>query len=455
MLQRIRVAAFAVLIGAGGLVALAPATATAASQETVVIGRVQITPKPPIDVTSGPVTATFTFFTKNADAATLQLKPPAGVYTSAGDLTRTPVRGWIKWTGTKKFETSPTGTWSYLATATGGGQEKSATGTFEVAVKKPADTSFAGFGVRPGVAGRGDVVRVSGRLLADGEGYRGQSVSVQFRGRHSGDFREVAKVTTGNGGWFATGVRAWRSGSFRAVFTATAAAKGSVSDLAGLVIRHRAVDSTIAGFDARPEPVAKGDTLTLTGSLRAEGRGGLAGQRVSVFFRAAGSTRWEYVTSAVTGRHGFFRASATAAASGWWRAQYAGTRGVNGTAGDADWVTVTQPAPPPEETRADTRLTAFNAYPEPVKRGKYLKFRGKLQISDEGTWEGYAGKVALFFKKAGSKKWEYVKSFRSGGGGHLYVKARAWDSGRWRFTFKGDGDAYGSTSRTDYVRVIR
>ncbi|MCK2217253.1 hypothetical protein MF672_026200 [Actinomadura sp. ATCC 31491] len=451
MLQRIRVAAFAVMIGAGALVALAPAAASAAPQNTVTIGQVYITPKPPIDVTSGPVTATFTFFTKGADTATLQLKPPLGVYSSVGALTKSPGHEWTRWTGTKKFETSPTGTWSYLATATGGGQEKSSTGTFEVVVKKAADTSFASFGVRPGVVDRGDAVKVFGRLLADGKGYPGQSVSIQFRGRHSGDFREVAKVTTGDGGWFGAGVRVRESGSFRAVFAGTSAAKAATSDLARVLVRHRVVNSTIAGFDARPEPVVKGDSLTFTGALLAEGRDGLPGQRVAIFFRAAGSSQWEYVTSAVTGRHGRFEAAATAVASGWWRAQYVGTRGVNGTVSGADWVTVDQPAP----AKADTRLSKFNAYPEPIARGKYLTFKGKLQISDEGTWEGYAGKVALYFKKAGSGKWEYVKMFRSSDSGRLYVKAKAWDSGYWRFVYQGDGDTYGSYSRTDYVRVTR
>ncbi|MER7368404.1 hypothetical protein [Nonomuraea wenchangensis] len=456
MLQRFRVTAFAVMIGAGALVALAPSAASAAPQKPVELGRVLISPASPLDVTGGPVTATFTVFTKNADQATLQLKPPVGVYTSVGELTRTPVRDWVKWTGTKKFETTPTGTWSYLATAKGGGQEKTASGTFEVVVKKTLDTKFASFGVRPRVADRGDVVKVFGRLLADSKGYAGQSVSIQFRGRHSGDFREVAKTTTGNDGWFGDGVRLRTSGTFRAVFAATTAAKGSVSDLADVAVRHRNADSRIDGFDVRPEPVDKGDRLTFTGTLKAERRDGLAGQRVTVSFRAAGSSRWEDVTSTVTGRDGRFWAAATAVASGWWRAEYAGTRGVNGSVSDTDWVTVEQPAPPPPAvSRADSRIIGFNAYAEPVKRGKYLRFKGRLQIADDDGWEGYSGKVALYFKKAGSKKWEYVKMFRSGDSGRLFAKAKAWDSGRWKFVFKGDDDTYGSSSRTDYVRVTR
>ncbi|TMR92062.1 DUF4198 domain-containing protein [Nonomuraea basaltis] len=454
MLQRIRVAALAVMLGAGALVALTPSAATAAPP-TPDISPVSISPSPPIDVTGGPVTATFTFYTKNADTAKFQLKPPLGVYSSI-DLTKTSGNVWTKWTGTKKFEASPAGTWSWLATATGtGGAEASDTGGFEVVVKKQLDTKIVDFAARPGLVDKGDLIKVSGRLLADGKGYAGQTVAITFRERGTDAYREVTKVTTGSGGWFGATVRADATGYWRAEFAATAAAKGSVSDSDRVDVKRRNLDSKIVGFDARPEPVDKGDTLSFTGALRVEGRDGVAGERVGIFFKADGSHKWEYVTSDVTGRHGRFWASATAVTSGWWRAQYAGARGVNGSVSDADWVKVNQPAPPPEVEKADTRLIKFNAYPEPIKRGRYLKFKGKLQVDDEGSWEGYSGKVALFFKPLGSKKWQYVKSFWSSDSGRLYTKVKAWNSGHWRFVYGGDEDTYGDTSRKDYVRVKR
>ncbi|MFI7698630.1 hypothetical protein [Nonomuraea sp. NPDC049480] len=453
MLQRIRVAALAVMIGAGALVALAPSAATAAPPAPD-IARVSISPSTPIDVTGGPVTATFSFLTKNADTAEFQLKAPGdvSVHTPITLTKGSAFGGWTKWTGTKEFKSSDAGKWNWLALAHGSGGDKSATGSFDV-VKK-LDTGIVRFDARPNVVDKGDLVRVSGQLRADGKGYAGQTISITFRERGSSTYREVTKVTTGGSGWFGATVRADVTGRWRAEFAATAAAKGSVSDAELVVVKRGKIDSKIVAFRAHPDSAGKGDKLRFTGALVADGRGGVAGERVAIFFKAAGSGRWEYVTSDVTGRHGRFWASAEAVTSGWWRAVYAGTRGVEGSVSDADWVKVNQPAPPPSVEKADTRLIKFNAYPEPIKRGKYLKFKGKLQV-DEGSWEGYSGKVALFFKPLGSKKWEYVKAFWSRDSGWIFAKVKAWDSGHWRFVFGGDEDTYGSSSRKDYVRVKR
>ncbi|NUR89536.1 MAG: hypothetical protein HOY71_36100 [Nonomuraea sp.] len=448
MLQRIRVAALAVVLGAGAL-ALTPSTATAAAAPS--ISDVNVSPASPIVVFDNPVTATFTFTTKDAGKAELQLKAPGDV--SAGTpvtLTPSPNGQETKWTGTKSFDAKSAGKWSILAIAHGDG-DKSTTGSFEVV--KALDTAIGDFDASPDLVDRGSAIRVSGRLSAAGKGYEGQSVSITFRARGASGYREVAKVTTGRHGWFATRVTATTTGWWRAEYAGGATARGSVSDTDRVDVRRGNLDSRISGFDVSPEPVDKGDTLRISGALRAEHRGGLPGQRVSILFKADGSSRWEYVTSDVTGREGRFWASATAQTSGWWRAEYRGTRGVNGSVSSGDWVRVEQPAPPQE--KADTRLIKFNAYPEPVKRGKYLRFKGKLQIDDEGSWEGYAGKVALYFKRAGSHKWEYVRTTASGDSGRLYTKVKAWHSGYWRFVFRGDGDAYGDTSRSDYVRVKR
>ncbi|HEX4817683.1 MAG TPA: hypothetical protein VFV66_33505 [Nonomuraea sp.] len=454
MLQRIRVAALAVIIGAGAMMALTPSAATAAPPAPG-IARVSISPAPPIDVTTAPVTATFSFFTKNADKAEFQLKAPGEVsaHTPIALTKGKEFHGWTKWTGTRAFTSTETGTWAWRALAAGAGGSTQSDGTFAVVVKPQVETSIADVDARPDLAHRGDLIKVSGRLLAAGKGYAGQTVSITFRARGADAYKAVTTARTGRGGWFAATVRVATTGWWRAEFAATAAAKASVSDADRVDVKRRDLGSEIAGFDARPEPVDKGDRLHFTGALQVERRGGVAGQRVAIFFKAHGSSRWEYVTSDVTGRHGRFWASATAVASGWWRAEYAGARGVRGSVSAPDWVTVNVPAPPP--AKADTRLIKFNAYPEPIKRGKHLRFWGKLQVDDEGTWEGYAGEVALFFKPLKSKKWVFVKSFDSSDSGRLFTKARAWKSGHWRFVFKGDDDTNGSGSRTDFVRVKR
>ncbi|MFC4113808.1 hypothetical protein [Nonomuraea zeae] len=411
-----------------------------------------ISPASPVVVFDSAVTVTFSFTTKDAGKAELQLKPPGPSVESPVALTSAPAGQWTKWTGTKSFDGKTAGKWSFRATAHGDG-EKSTSGTFEVA--KALVTKISDFDASPDLVDKGDVIKVSGRLLADGKGYDGQSVAITFRERGSDDYRAVTKLTTGRGGWFSAAVHANATGWWRAEFARTSTATASVSDADRVDVRRGNLGSRIVGFDARPEPVDKGDTLTFTGALRVEGRDGVAGQRVGIFFRADGSRRWEYVTSDVTGRHGRFEAAATAVTSGWWRAEFAGARGVNGAVSDADWVKVDQPAPPPEVDKADTRLIKFNAYPEPVKRGRYLKFKGRLQVDDEGSWEGYSGRVALYFKPLRSKKWQYVKTTTASDSGRLYTRVKAWNSGYWKFVFSGDEDTYGDTSRRDYVRVKR
>ena len=100
-------------------------------------------------------------------------------------------------------------------------------------------------------------------------------------------------------------------------------------------------------------------------------------------------------------------------------------------------------------------MAGFDAFREPVKRGRDLFFRAVLQIDDDGTWEGQAGTVGLYFKSVGSRKWQFVRTTSSGDSGRLFTKARAWRSGDWKLVFSGDDDTNGSESRRDFVRVTR
>ncbi|WP_113698854.1 hypothetical protein [Nonomuraea lactucae] len=446
MLQRIRVASLVIAMGAATLVMAPPVSAAKAPS----ISGVDVSPAPVV-VFDKPVTATFSFTTKDAGKAELQLKAPGVSAGTPVELKSSPFGQWTKWTGTKAFEAKDAGTWNVLAIAHGDG-EKSSSGTFEV--RKALDTRIADFDADPDLVDRGDRIRVSGRLLAEGKGYGGQPVTITFRERGTDTYRQVAKVETGSRGWFGARVKAETTGWWRAEFGGNSVARGSVSDTDRVDVKRGNRDSRIVGFEAHPEPVDKGDRLRFTGALQVEGWHGLPGQRVDILFRARGSDRWQHVTSDVTGRDGRFWASAPARESGLWRAAYRGTSGVNGSTSEPDWVRVVEPTPPPAE-KAGTRLIAFNAYPEPVKRGKYLKFRGLLQVDDEGTWEGYEGKVQLWFKAAGSRTWKYVKTTWSNDDGKVWAKTKASKSGRWKFVYRGDADTYGDHSRTDRVRVRR
>lgn len=449
MLQRIRVVTVVLAMGAGALALTSPASAEvqAAAPE---ISNVQLSPASPIVVSDKAVTATFTFFAKGATSAEFQLKAPgqAGAFTPVKADAGLKRGEWTRWTATKSFDAASAGTWNFLALAKGDG-EASTKGAFEVKKALPT-TKIVGFDADPGRVDAGDNVRVSGRLEVDGKAFAGQKVTIAFRGRGSDTFRNVTSVTSGGNGWFAAQVRAEATGWWRAEFAATSAAGGSVSDTARVGVRVRDRDSRIVDFDARPEPVDQGDRLSFTGALRTDARA-LPGQRVTIRFKANGSRHWKYVTSDVTDRHGRFWASTTAEESGWWRAEFRGARGVDGSVSRPTWVKVVEP----QQEKADSRVIGFNAYPEPVERGEFLRIRAALQVDDEGDWEGYRGKVALFFKANGSDSYRYVKSTWSSESGRLFTKVRAWNSGRWRFVYGGDEDTNGDASRSDHVRVIR
>lgn len=320
------------------------------------------------------------------------------------------------------------------------------------------DTKIVDFDATPDLVAKGDTITLSGQLQIDDKGwkgYGGQSVTLTFREKGTDAYRHVEKATTNANGEFSAKVKAEATGWWRAEFFATSAAKGSVSDTDRVDIKAEAAASRIAYFDAYPEPVDKGDKLNFRGVLQVSGKSGwegLSGQKVAILFKADGSSKWEYVTSDTTGSHGRFWASATAQTSGWWRAEFGGIEGVKGSSSNGDWVTVNQPPPPSE--KGDSYIKKFNAYPEPVRYARYLKFSGRLLVDDHG-WEGYEGKVALYFKPKGSVKWQYVKTTWSNDDGWLYTKVRAYKSGYWKFVFSGDEDFYGDHSRKDYVRVKR
>ncbi|MGW0479505.1 hypothetical protein [Nonomuraea sp. NPDC003214] len=447
MLQRTRVAAVALAVGAGAL-ALTPTASAVAETTAETISRVDVSPSPVV-IFDKPVKATFTFTTKGAGKAEFQLKAPgdAGVFTPV-EVKPSPHGQETRWTATKEFTAANAGVWNFLAIA----GDASAKGTFQV--KKALDTKVVEFDADPDLVEKGDRLRVSGKLEAEGKAYGGQKVTITFRARGTDAYRHVTTATTRRSGWFSAHVRAGATGWWRAEFGGNAEARSSVSDTDRVSVRWRDRDSRITGFNAYHEPVTRGDRLSFTGTLQVEGWRDLPGERVSIMFKEHGSSHWRRVTSDVTDRDGRFWARATAYDSGWWRAEFDGARGVDGSVSGTDWVRVVEPTPPPA-VKADTRVISFNAYPEPVKRGKHLRFRAKLQVDDEGDWDGYKGKVRLYFKPSGSAKYSYVKSTWSNSSGKIYTKVKAWKSGRWKFVYQGDDDTYGDTSGSDYVRVKR
>ncbi|GIH72100.1 hypothetical protein [Sphaerimonospora thailandensis] len=450
MLKRIHALVAAVAMGGAMFIAL-PAAATTAPPAPE---HLAVSPNPVIVSTDAGTTATFTFET--ADTGSARLVDPHGHHVS---LT---VSGTGTYTATRTFTSADRpGWWKLVATATKDGESTRATQPFQVKVQVQRATSLD-FDASPDRVGRGDRVNLRGTLkVKEGawQGYRDQRVNIMFKPL-GGSYSRVATVTTDSHGRFWTNERAWRSGWWRAEFAGTSDSQAAVSDSDRVDVRASARDSRITGFDASPEPVADGGTLHLRGTLQIGDRwdwDGHRGQRVKIMFKPDGGYGWRYVTSDRTDYRGRFQADVTATASGWWRAEYAGSYGVRGSVSTADHVRVRTPEPPVVviPRSAATRIVKFNAGPEPVKRGRTMYFRGTLQIWDRG-WDGYGHqKVIVQFKKAGTHRWKTVRHTWTNGSGKFYTKKKASRSGTWRVVFAGNADAKRSYSHRDYVWVRR
>jgi len=450
MQQRMRAIAVALAMAAGALALANPAAAKAAPDAV----KLRVDPGR-ITVGDSPVKATFTFYTRNAEKAEIQIKAPGIGAPTSLKLKRSTEGRLTKWTATEEFDsTSRAGRWNVLAIAHADGAEDSTRRSFEVVHVK--NTRITGFDARPeSRVEKGDRITVSGRLqIADGDdwdGYRGRTVTITFRDRGTDAYRHVKKVRTGKGGWFKARVRADESGWWRAEYDGDRRARGSVSDTDYVRVQKRTRYSRIVGFDASPEPVAKGKRLTFRGTLQVGDRrdwDAHRGQRVDILFKADGSKRWERVAVDRTDRRGRFHARAEAETSGWFKAVYDGRRGVRGADSRGDHVKVVQP-------KADTRIVGFDAYREPAKRGGHLHFKGRLQVKENGSWEGLKADVKLYFKARGSDEYRPVKTVRTSGSGWFRTAHKVWRSGHWKVVYGGDRDTERSESARDYVHVRR
>ncbi|OPG08179.1 hypothetical protein [Microbispora sp. GKU 823] len=207
--------------------------------------------------------------------------------------------------------------------------------------------------------------------------------------------------------------------------------------------------TTDLDFDAAPDVVDRGDRIRLTGALTYRDGGGRQaydGQRVYLAFKPVGGS-YSRVGSVTTDRNGRFSVDERAVRSGWWRAEFEGASDAEPATSDSDRVDVRA-----QDSR--TRITGFDASPEPVDAGDALRLRGRLEISGFAGWSGYPGRqVKILFKPAGGYRWQYVTSDWTDSAGRFWADVTARTSGWWRAEFDGAGGAGYSASATDYVTV--
>ncbi|QKG23567.1 Htaa domain protein [Actinomadura verrucosospora] len=189
-------------------------------------------------------------------------------------------------------------------------------------------TSITGFGADPEPVGRGDMVTGTGRVLwkhADGRWGDGPDADVylQFSADKKKWTDAGALLVSGDGRFDIQG-RATRDGYWRTVVRGDGyLVVPSTSPTDYVDVRYR---TKFLDFNASPEPVVKGRTVTIMGTLFRETTkwARFGKQKVSFYFRPKGSTKWTYMGATTADGMGQFRKGFKASKDGTWRAYYGG-----------------------------------------------------------------------------------------------------------------------------------
>lgn len=456
MLRRISTVVAVVAVGSTTLVTAPAAASALRAPKAPSITRVVVHPSPVVVPGKKKVTVTFTFETaNNATAAEAYIKPPAPSVETKIKLTKRSLGfGKARWTAKTQFDRgAKPGMWNLRVLAKNSGGERSGNEKFEV--RQVWETAFAKFDARPKLVRQGDSVRLDGRLRVNSakgwQALAGERVHIAFRPLNGRSWKRVESTRTGRDGGFGERVRATQSGWYRAEYDGSRTTHSVKSRADRVTVKPRSLDTRISRFDVSPRKVNKGDKVTAAGVLEArDGRrwDGVRGQRVDIMFKAKGSDKWRRVGSDRTDHRGRFDEKFTAEVPGWWRAVFTGGRNLKESGSRSTWVAV--------ESKADTRITRFDAYPEPVRFGRYIKFRGKLEVLDGRRWVPLGRqKVKLYFKADGKRKWEFVKNAWTRRDGGFSLTEKGLRSGWWRVVFAGNAKAEEAVARPDHVRVVR
>ncbi|MES9540756.1 hypothetical protein [Actinomadura sp. NPDC000600] len=185
-------------------------------------------------------------------------------------------------------------------------------------------TSVTGFNATPEPIGRGENVKAYGRVLtklADGRwiGAPGNaSVRLQFSTDRK-TWSTKGEVGVSGDGRFTVEGRADRTGYWRALVPKSDSTEQSVSGTDNVEVRYR---TKILDFNAAPEPVKKGGTVTVMGTLYRQTSKWYTygGKTITFYFLPRGSSKWVYMGKQTTDRIGRFRKGFKATKDGTWRA---------------------------------------------------------------------------------------------------------------------------------------
>ncbi|MFD8714734.1 HtaA domain-containing protein [Streptomyces anulatus] len=164
-------------------------------------------------------------------------------------------------------------------------------------------------------------------------------VVIEFRSKGGKTWSRATTVTTDSKGVVSASVTAVKDGTWRARYAGTADRAAAVSSSDNVDVKLR---TAVSGFNASPEPVRKGRTITVKGTLRSlDGTWkNASGQSVIILFKADGSSKWSKLATVRTNGKGVFSKGFTAKKDGTWKAQFKATSSRLGTIGSGDRVDV-------------------------------------------------------------------------------------------------------------------
>lgn len=209
---------------------------------------------------------------------------------------------------------------------------------------------------------------------------------------------------------------------------------------------------TSLDFGAAPDVIDQGDHVALSGTLTfKEGSASKPydGQKVYIAFKPLGGGSFTRVDGDVTDSQGRFKVVKRADKTGWWRAEFDGNADTEGSVSDSDRVDVRPRA-------KTTRISGFEAFPEPVAPGATLHLRGTLETGHWRIWEPVKGKpVKLQFKPLGKHFWVTVDTDWTDHRGRFAADVTASVSGWYRAVFEGSHGVKGAVSEPDFVKVAK
>ncbi|GAA3609959.1 hypothetical protein GCM10022419_113750 [Nonomuraea rosea] len=220
-MKKIAVGILSALVGGAMLVTGAGAASAATKVDTQLKIR-DISPNPVV-VKAGAETTAYFDIGASSDVKKVELSvAPEGNFRTMRTKDVKDLEGWRFAVGFN--DNDPAGKWQATAVAfdAAGKEIAKDSAFFAVEVEKgKAETRISRFSADPYKVRKGKSIYFSGRLQVDDDGWegvRGERVSVYYRANGSSAWKWVASANTKWGGKFSTKTRAYKSGTFRAVY---------------------------------------------------------------------------------------------------------------------------------------------------------------------------------------------------------------------------------------------